>query len=211
MNDNLKATIGVGELIGRLKDEGVEAGKNKADQALRDAEKKASGILSQAKSEAEDIVAKAKAVAEAERQESREALKIAVRDTILTLKEQINLRFRDQVKRLVAEDLGDADFLKKLILAVAEHAVSQDGEEKAYEILFSGEYKKELDSFIHSVMQDMFKKGIEVKPLGDHSCGIKLRLKGEDMEIDLTDKILSDLILKFLVPRFRAMVEGVDQ
>jgi V/A-type H+-transporting ATPase subunit E len=211
MDDNSKATIGVGELIDRLKDEGVEAGKKEADQALRDAEKKASDILSRAKSEAEDIVAKAKAAATAERQESKEALKIAVRDTILTLKEQINLRFRDQVKRLVAEDLGNTDFLKKLILAVAEHAGSQDGDEKAYEILFSDEYKKELDSFIRSGMSDMLKKGIEVKPSGDRSSGIKLRMKGEDVEIDLTEKTLSDLILRYLVPRFRAMVEGIDQ
>jgi hypothetical protein len=33
---------------------------------------------------------------------------------------------------------------------------------------------------------------------------------GEDLEIDLSDEALSELLLGYLIPRFRAIVTGVE-
>ena len=55
MTETDKAT-GVQDLINRLRDDGVRAGQEKADQVLRDARKQAAEIVSQAKSEAEEML-----------------------------------------------------------------------------------------------------------------------------------------------------------
>jgi hypothetical protein len=37
-----------------------------------------------------------------------------------------------------------------------------------------------------------------------------VQLVGQDLELDLSDKALSDILLQYLTPRFRAIVTGVE-
>ena len=55
----------------------------------------------------------------------------------------------------------------------------------------------------------MLREGIELKPMGDTTPGIRIRLVGQDVEIDLTERAVADLLLKHLLPRYRAVLEGV--
>jgi V/A-type H+-transporting ATPase subunit E len=38
--------------------------------------------------------------------------------------------------------------------------------------------------------------------------GIRVRLKDEELELDLSDRAIADLLLEHLQPRFRAVMEG---
>jgi hypothetical protein len=40
--------------------------------------------------------------------------------------------------------------------------------------------------------------------------GVRVRLAGEELDIDISAKAVSELLLKFLIPRFRAIVQGVE-
>jgi V/A-type H+-transporting ATPase subunit E len=205
---------GVKELIARLRDEGVKAGEEKANQLLHDAEKKAADLLKKAKAEAEGMVAKAREEIESEKIAAKESLQIAVRDAVLSLKEQLTVRFATHVKRLVAAELADKEFLKKLILAVAGRSVPDEIKDKSLQILLSDEFSvdpakhKEIDPLVLSLSKDLLRAGITLGTSGDRTGGIRIHLKGEDLEIDLTEKTLSDSILRYLVPRFRSVIEG---
>jgi V/A-type H+-transporting ATPase subunit E len=56
----------------------------------------------------------------------------------------------------------------------------------------------------------MLREGVELKPSRDLNRGIRIRLIGEDLEIDLSDQALSDLLLENLLPRYRAIVRGEE-
>jgi V/A-type H+-transporting ATPase subunit E len=51
---------------------------------------------------------------------------------------------------------------------------------------------------------------VELKPHGEVHAGIRVRLVGQDLEIDLSDRALSDLLLEHLTPRYRAIVTGEE-
>jgi V/A-type H+-transporting ATPase subunit E len=205
---------GVQELIARLRDEGVKAGEVKASQLLNDAEKKAADMLKKAKKEAEEMLASARAEIESEKAAARESLQIAVRDAVLSLKEQLTVRFAAHVKRLVAAELADKDFLKKLILTIAGRSVPETIKDQSLQVLLSDEFSadpskhKTIDPLVLSLSKDLFREGITLHTSGERTGGIRVHLKGEDLEIDLTEKTLADSILRYLVPRFRSVIEG---
>ncbi len=45
----------------------------------------------------------------------------------------------------------------------------------------------------------------------DNSSGIVVKMVNDDVEITLDDKAISRLLLRHLLPRFRAMMEGMLQ
>ena len=45
-------------------------------------------------------------------------------------------------------------------------------------------------------------------PSSEVEGGARVRVVGEDLEIDLTNEAISKLLLKHLLPRYRAILEG---
>ena len=70
--------------------------------------------------------------------------------------------------------------------------------------------KDRLKRFVLRVTSEMLRDGVELKPTSDVNGGFRIQLVGENVEIDLSDKALSDLLLKHLLPRYRAIVSGVE-
>ena len=119
MAETTKVASGVQELINRLRDEGVKAGREKSDQVLREAQEQASRIVAQAKAEAEEILSKARSEIETERAAANESLRVAIRDTELKMEAELKADFAAHVKRLVSVELSDREFLRQVILAIA--------------------------------------------------------------------------------------------
>jgi len=219
MEQQLTTSSGVEKLISRLRDEGVKAGEEGARKVLEDAEKRAAEITARAQSEADALLAKTRAEIEADRAASKEALQIALRDAVIEMKERMNNRFKARVMQLVSKELSDCDVMKDLILTVAGRSVPEKNQ--AIQVLLSEHWfadssdgKKSnqgsvVDPLIIKVSRDMLREGVTLAPSGDSAEGIRIRLEGQNVELDFTDKALSALILKHLVPRFRDLVEGV--
>lgn len=206
---------GVQELIARLRNEGVQAGRHKAEQIIEEAQKQAADIVAQAREEADRILKQAHAEIQAERAATHEALQLAMRDIVLELKEQLTRRFEQTVRGLVTAELKDREFLRRMILAISGHMTPDETHHQALELLLSHELFPEendsdasLQAFIRSITSVAVQKGIELKPSGRIKSGIILRLVGKDMEFDLTDEAISALLLKHLLPRYRAYIEG---
>ena len=115
MVDRGKVSSGVQDLISRLRDEGVQAGRQEADRILNEARKRAAEIVAQAKSEAEEVRNKARSEIEAERGASREAIQLAFRDAELKLRSEFRAVVAERVKRLVSMELSDREFLREVI------------------------------------------------------------------------------------------------
>jgi len=224
MTDTHPVSSGVQELIARLRDEGVEAGEEKSEELIREARERAAKIVAEAKAEAEEVLEKGRAELAREQVASREAFKVAIRDTRLELGEELKAVFASHVRRLVSAELEDRDFLRKLLLTIASRAAASIPEDQPLEVLVcqdviessdeckavSEDSKEALRHFVLGVSGEMLREGLELKPSDTMEAGIRIRLVGEDVQIDLTDKALSDLILKHLLPRYRNIVDGVE-
>lgn len=224
MADTQKVPSGVQELISRLRDEGVKAGQQKAEGVLQEAQQRAAQIVAEAKSEAEVTRNKARADIEAERAASQQACQIAFRDTELKLRSEFKAVLAERVRRLVSMELKDRDFLRQLILAIFGRATAAVAKDQPVEVLLSDEFftadekgtrltgkgKERLRHLVLGITGEMLREGVELKPSGDKEGGIRIRVVGEDLEIDLTDKAISNLLLKHLLPRYREIVLGQD-
>jgi V/A-type H+/Na+-transporting ATPase subunit E len=214
-------TSGVQELISRIRDDGVEAGQSKADEIVSQAREEATRLVAEAREEAQEIRAKADAEIESNHQAALEALKMAARDARLQLGAEVLSSFEQHVKRLVAQGTQDGSFVRSLILVLAGQAAEEQyAPDQKLEILISDlligreQENPELDQLaregVLGISGNMLREGVEIIPVGDVAGGARVRLVGEDLEIDLTDEAISKLLLKHLLPRYRAILEGVE-
>ncbi len=206
MVNEKKITTGVQELITRLKDNGVKAGQDEAQRMIKEAQEKALNIVAQARSEAQELLESTRAEIEVEKSAAIESLKIAIRDTELMLESKLKVHFADHVKHLVSRELEDKELLKQLILKIAGSSCSGITEEKGLDLLVS---KEKLDPLVLEISGTVLRKGIEIKQSETNKAGIFIRMKGEDLEIDLSDNAISEILLKYLLPRYRAILTGV--
>lgn len=213
---------GVEALIEQLRDQGVQRGRDEADQLLNEARQKATQIMDEARHEADVLRQQAKKEAEQTRKAGEDALKMSARDLLLTLKETMALSFADQVERLVEQQMDNEEFMRRLILELAGKVRDQSSLEKHnIEVLLPDEFigldelrrnaheyrEGQLSQFVQSLSADLLREGVS---LDSHSGrGLKIRLVGKEIEIDLTEASIAEVLLKHLQPRFRALLEGV--
>ncbi len=224
MNDNgVHASSGVEALIEQLREQGVRTGQQEASRLIEEAEHRADWLLSQARQEAEQLVANARREAEHLRKAGEDALRIAARDMNLEVKESLGKSFTDQVERLVSQQMDNPEFLQRLIIELVGKSrvdMGLDAIDKVELLLpqaFIGleelrrnpsEYRDgQLSKFVQSLTAEQLREGLSI---GLHEGkGIKVSLVGQEIEVDLSSAAISQLLLKHLQPRFRAILEGV--
>lgn len=224
MADVPETSSGIQELIDKLKDQGVNEGQRKAEQIIKEAQNKASLLTSQAKSDADRLLSEAYLKIDLERNSAHEAIKNAFRDAEIALRSKFREAFSSYLKRFVSLELKDKDFIKKLVLLIAglkkpeienANSIEVNLPSQIFEIEgglanLSNEGKKQLQHLVLGLTNEMLREEVELKISSDIKGGIKVRLIGEDIEIDLTDEAISTLLLKYLLPRFREIVMGQE-
>ncbi|MBK1704327.1 hypothetical protein [Halochromatium glycolicum] len=220
------ASSGVEALIERLRDEGVQVGRNAAERIEAEAHREAARILREAEARAKTIRETAREEADALRKGGEEALRLAMRDTVLRLKADLADRFSDEVKRLIAAKMEQEAFLERLILEVAAQARAESGVDvgQAVEVtlpkaLVSPEELRRnplelregsLSHFVLSLAGNVLAEGVTFGVSTDEGeRGIHLSLEGQEVKIDLTDETVAATLLAHLQPRFRAILEGM--
>ncbi len=224
MNDNgVHASSGVEALIEQLREQGVRTGQQEASRLIEEAEHRADWLLSQARQEAEQLVANARREAEHLRKAGEDALRIAARDMNLEVKESLGKSFTDQVERLVSQQMDNPEFLQRLIIELVGKSrvdMGLDAIDKVELLLprtFIGleelrrnpsEYRDgQLSKFVQSLTAEQLREGLSIRL--HEGKGIKVSLVGQEIEVDLSSAAISQLLLKHLQPRFRAILEGV--
>jgi V/A-type H+-transporting ATPase subunit E len=216
---------GVDALIRRLKQEGADEGRAEAQKLIADAETRARNILAQAEATAKSRTDTAAQEADRTKRAGEEALKLAMRDAVLELKDGLSSRFARQVEGVVAKLSSDEELLKHMILAVASRARSEAGIDNAKEleiilprtVVGLDELRRNpqelregaLGRFALASAADMLRAGVTFARSGDDRGGIRIVLKEGGIQVDLTDVAVADVILRHLQPRFRALLEGV--
>jgi V/A-type H+-transporting ATPase subunit E len=210
---------GVKELIDRIRDEGVHSARAEADRILAEAKARAARIVADAKAEAAAIKKEARAAMEREQTATIEALRIAARDTELELRAAIMSGFEEHVRRLVTDVTTDGSVLRDMILVLSGRAADDLLQDKDAVILvpdrLADEVSAELDEFLKrsagALSADVLRQGIELIPSSEVQGGARVRLVGEDLEIDMSNEALSEMMLKLLLPRYRKILVEAGQ
>jgi len=221
-----KATAsGVDELIARLREEGVAAGRKEADEILADARHEARRLLDTANAEARICRENARKEAEAYQAAGEEALRTAMRDMVLEMKNTLSDGFSADVKRLVSHQLQDPELLKQMILEVTGRVRDDAGvdEETAVAVVLPeaviglDELRRNpeaiaggpLTDFVFGLTREMLQDGVTFSTSDDVTAGIRVQLQDKNLILDLTERAIAALLLAHLQPRFRAILEGV--
>ena len=219
MVEQSKTSAGVQELIGRIRDQGIQAAKDQADRVVKEAETQAAKMVADAKAEVDRMREKAQAEIEANRAAAMEALRLSARDTVLQLKSRVAASFEVFLKRLVTSATRDEELIKALVLVLAGHAVDEFIKDKEIHILLSdailtGQSDEKLrqrgKQVILTLSSDMLREGIELIPSSEIEGGARVRLVKDQLEIDLSDRAITKMLYERTLPRFRAIVEGVE-
>jgi V/A-type H+-transporting ATPase subunit E len=219
-------SAGVESLIGRLRDEGITQGRTQAEALVTAAQQQAADLVAAAQRESEAILAKAKEEAGKLKAAGEDAIRLAMRDTILAAEGELHKEFEDRLRRLVKGVLAEPAFLQRLILEVAGR-VAPTGEQRAEVLLPAALVSLEdlqstpeeatpgtLMHFVLSMGGGMLREGMHFGVSEDDEAGIRVRLVEEDVQIDMTESAISQLLLRHMLPRFRALLRGaavVDQ
>ncbi len=219
------ASSGVEALIERLKNEGITAGQEKAEDIVLNAQKRAEWLIEEAELEAKALVDKARQEADAIHSAGQDALKLAARDAFLKLRDSLLGSFSNEVMRVVGDQMSDSAFTEQLILALAGKVRDKAGLDHSRQLVISlpedvigiDELKKNpeelkqgvLSQYTASIAADLLRSGIEFEVAEDIKAGLSIRLVDESIRIDFTDETVSALLLEHIQPRFRALLQGI--
>jgi V/A-type H+/Na+-transporting ATPase subunit E len=207
-NQTTVKAAGVEDLIDRLKTDGVVKGKQEAEAILADAKRQSMTILDAARREADEIVTAAKGEAERICKTSTQALQLAGRDALLKLRESFQLQFENRLRKLVTAELQDPAILSKMILEVAGKS-RPEGSGESVEVLLPADAagNDPLESYVAGLTGQMLRDGVSFGVGDDVAAGVRVRLAGKDVEVDLSDESLAGFLARFLVPRFRHIMD----
>ena len=220
MSEESTRSSGVQELIGRIRDDGVRAGRDEAERLVADAKREAAEIVAQARADAAEVKQKAAEEVAASHAAGLEALRLAARDTGLELEEAVINAFERQVERLVSTMTLDGDFLRTLVLVLAGHSADEyirDQDAKIFVSKFlndAAEDDPDVAARAHAatlaIAGNSLREGIQLIPADDVQGGARVRIDADNLEIDLTSEAISRLLLKHMLPRFRRILSGAE-
>ena len=219
MNPEGKVSVGVQELIEKLRKQGVQNGRAEADRIVADAQAQAAELVQEAQKKADSIVGKAREEADFITKAGKEALQLAERNAVLELKDYLLEQFSQQVTAVVSSSMEKEELLQKMVLEVAgennlrgesnlevvlpRKVIGVDELREHPELVKKGP----LLEFVTTQAADMLNEGVTFA-INDKT-GIGFRLKDKDIEVDLTEEAVTAVLLRHLQPRFRALLEGI--
>lgn len=218
--DTQQSASGVQELIDQIREKGVNAGKTQGTRIVEDAEQRAEWIIKQAKEEAAAIKKEADANYRFVTEAGHDALALAFRDIKLKLKDELSVQFSEQLRKLVEKELQDPDTLKLLLISAVSKISIPDAPQAIVlpdKAVGLNELREDPGSLQQGVLVELVSdtarklltKGVDIRFDNNISSGLVFLLNDGEVAVEMTDKSLSDMLLKHLQPRFRAMLEGV--
>lgn len=211
---------GVQALLDKLRQEGVEAGQAEAEQLVAAARVQAMEVLDQAQAQAAAILAAARHEAAQYEAHGREALRLASRDVILSVREACHDEFRNRLSRFVAHRLADQKLLEQMILELT--ARSRPAEDRQpWQVLLpqthvtAAELQREvqevqpgsLAAFVLGLTGDLLREGLSFAVSPDPGAGVRIKLLDDDVQLELTEHTITSVLMQYLAPRYRAVME----
>ena len=185
--------------VKKLQSEGVEAGKNAAEEIKKAAMHEAEKILADANADAKTILSKATSEAQQKRCRAQNELELAVRDAILKLGESLGCVLSMMLARRVEKKLSEPDYIGEIMREVIiAYAKADAGQAPRIEINIP---KKMRDKLNDGALKDLFWNlyGDQDKLALQYTlskAGFEYKIHGATVEVspDSVSELLSEMV-----------------
>ncbi len=192
------------ELTSKLYEEGLSKGREEAAQMVAEAEAKAAALVAEAEAKAEAIVKAAEAKATEVKKNNETEMRLAVRQIVATLRENIAELVVAKVSEPAVHAVSlDVEFVKEMLLAVAR---VWNGEKVALEATLPAEMKAKFDADAEGAVKALLSAGIEVGYSEKVKSGFKVAPKEGGYYISFTEEDFAALLAEYLKEKITKML-----
>ena len=192
------------ELTSKLYEEGLSKGREEAAQMVVEAEAKAAALVAEAEAKAEAIVKAAEAKAAEVKKNNETEMRLAVRQIVATLRENIAELVVAKVSEPAVHAVSlDVEFVKEMLLAVAR---VWNGEKVALEATLPAEMKAKFDADAEGSVKALLSAGIEVGYSEKVKSGFKVAPKEGGYYISFTEEDFAALLAEYLKEKITKML-----
>lgn len=195
---------GVGDLIARLKKDGVDAGETERSRILGDAQKEAERIVADAQTAATKIVDGARTERERLKRQLETELRLAARDFIAAFHQRLSAQvIRPAVNETVTSALAEDTRVFFLLQEVLVAYIGGDG--RAVELVVDAKKKEALVASFTGELARRAREGT-LRVVGeDGLSGFRLSRTGEGYVWDMSADALSSELARLIDPALRGL------
>ncbi len=191
------------ELIDKIKNDGVDAAKQEAEHIVARAESHAVEILDAAREEAEALRKAARADADKFERSSKEAVRQAGRNLVLTVRDEIQTMFAQVMEQETSKAMS-ADVMADVVKA----AVSALGSGSAgdFDVVVPEARMKELEAGLRAALAGQMSAGMEIRPFKGLDAGFRLGKKDGSVFYDFSAGEIAAMLGRYLNPALAALL-----
>ena len=187
------------ELTDKLYEEGLSKGKEEGARILEEARQEAERILTEARKEARNIQAEAERAAAEMKSKVESDLKMASAQTLQATRQDIeNLVVARIADDKIGAALSDPDFLKQIILVVAQQFSAQESADLS--LLLPERLQSQLEPFVQNEVTTVLGQEVSAAFTKKIAGGFRIGPKDGSYFISLTDDTFKGLIGEYLRP-----------
>ncbi|MDR0560843.1 MAG: hypothetical protein LBG92_11905 [Prevotellaceae bacterium] len=203
MGDKLK------ELTDKLYSEGLQKGKQEAEELLEKAKIEAGRIVAEAKNMAAEIEHAAKKRSEEMKANADAEIKLAGRQVVSEVKQTLeNLIITAAVSNDIKNAFNDIAFVQSLIKSAVEKFDLKNSETPDLFVIIPQEKQKEFSEYICGKVSQGLASPLEIKIDGDLKSGFKIGSKSDGYYISFTDGEFENLFKASLRSKVSELLFG---
>lgn len=201
----------INDLTRKIYNEGVVKAKEDANQIIASAKKEAEEIIHAAKQMETHIIEQAKSAAEEIRKNTDSEIKLAARQFLSKLKQEItHAVVKAKTAPVLNEAFNDTDLIKNSILTLIKNWDPQNPTELDLTVLLPEKHKNELFGFFDSKAREIINKGINVEFDSKIESGFKIGPKDGSYIISFSDSDFENYFKNTLKARTRKLLFEED-
>lgn len=194
-------------LLDRIQSEGLRKAEGERERILAEAKTAAQKTLDQARDEAARLVADAQREADALTGKGREALRQAARDTLLSLRTQLQERLR-RIVSVAVNDHFQGEMLASILEIICKAYVSHGSTIERLDVLVHEKERWTLEKVFLTRLSADLRTRVNIAPRPDINNGFKLIFNGGDLVYDFTDEALTETLCTFLSPKLAELLKN---
>lgn len=194
-------------LIEKIKQEGVQAGQDQAQDIIARAKREAQELKSQAHTEGQQIRDQARKDAEQFQRNAESALAQAARDIVLMVRGKLMALSEKLLKEALSAQLVP-ETLKELLVNLIQKW--EPDSESSLEILVSPQDKGKLEEILFAALGDQAREGIEIKASDLIQHGFRIGSRDDQSYYDFSDEGITEALKLLVTPRVAELLSVLE-
>lgn len=197
--------IQVEQLISKIKNEGIKAAENNAEEIIQDAEQKAESIIKDAEKKAGELIAAAQADALRFENSANASVKQAGRDVVLTVRKNLSQIF-DRLLKSETEKALSTNVMEEIIVNTINKWNKTEAGNFTVEI--PEKDSDTLQKILTTRLSEEIKNGLEIKAAKNMEKGFLLSSKDGSAYFNFSDEGIAEALSEYLNPKLAALISG---